>query len=229
MKTYKIHFIRHGLTEQSEDGRYIGRRDLPLSLEGRRLLLALKEEYGYPAVQKVYRSPLRRCEETAALLYPDSWTEIVEGFNELNLGVFEGKTVSELKNDPNYKKWIKGEEQRAPGGESGEEFMRRTVLAFGEMLEDMIAHKITSAAVVTHGGVLMNLLSALGIPKRPMQQWAVSAGMGYTVLVDAAMWMRSGAFEVYAALPVGIDKVDTQRDYEVYELERDSEGDEADG
>ena len=34
MRTYRIHFIRHGLTEANADGRYIGVTDLPLSDSG---------------------------------------------------------------------------------------------------------------------------------------------------------------------------------------------------
>ena len=48
MKTYKIHLLRHGITEANADGRYIGRTDLPLSPEGLAALL-LKELSGlYP-------------------------------------------------------------------------------------------------------------------------------------------------------------------------------------
>ena len=44
MKTYKIHLLRHGMTEANETGRYIGKTDLPLSPEGLAALLQLKEQ-----------------------------------------------------------------------------------------------------------------------------------------------------------------------------------------
>ena len=54
MISYKIYFIRHGLTEGNEEGRYIGSTDLPLSREGQEALDRLQEECEYPDVQKVY-------------------------------------------------------------------------------------------------------------------------------------------------------------------------------
>ena len=44
MKNYKIHLIRHGMTEANETGLYIGTTDLPLSPAGLRDLLDKKED-----------------------------------------------------------------------------------------------------------------------------------------------------------------------------------------
>ena len=56
-------------------------------------LRSLKETYAYPKVQKVYTSPLLRCRQTAEILYPDHWTQVVEGFMEYDFGEFEGKNT----------------------------------------------------------------------------------------------------------------------------------------
>ena len=34
MVTYKLHFIRHGMTDGNRTGRYVGRTDVPLCQEG---------------------------------------------------------------------------------------------------------------------------------------------------------------------------------------------------
>ena len=48
MKTYKIHLIRHGLTDANLDGRYIGSKsDVPLSASGVDELRLLKENTEY--------------------------------------------------------------------------------------------------------------------------------------------------------------------------------------
>ena len=68
MKTYRIHLIRHGLTQYNIDGVYSGRNETPLCEDGRNQLLQMKEEYKYPAVDFVFTSPLKRCTETAEIL-----------------------------------------------------------------------------------------------------------------------------------------------------------------
>ena len=71
MKTYKVHLIRHGLTQGNLDGRYVGARtDLPLCPEGVARLRRLQEDYDYPAADKLYVAPHLRCRQTAHLLYP---------------------------------------------------------------------------------------------------------------------------------------------------------------
>ena len=68
MLTYKIHLLRHGLTQANLDGRYIGRTDLPLCPEGRARLEKLRDACEYPWVERVYTSPLLRARQTAELL-----------------------------------------------------------------------------------------------------------------------------------------------------------------
>ena len=65
MKGYRIAFIRHGMTEANEDGRYIGTTDLPLSSLGAQELFDKLETLDYTNPQKVYTSPLKRCKQTS--------------------------------------------------------------------------------------------------------------------------------------------------------------------
>ena len=43
MKSYKIHLLRHGLTEANEKGWYLGLTDLPLSPAGLSALIEQKK------------------------------------------------------------------------------------------------------------------------------------------------------------------------------------------
>ena len=55
MKYYKLHLIRHGLTEGNLQGLYIGSgSDLPLCAEGRAQLKTLKKDFDYPQVPLVF-------------------------------------------------------------------------------------------------------------------------------------------------------------------------------
>ena len=88
----KCVLIRHGKTAGNLAGRYIGcRTDEPLCPEG----IAQLREGRYPAVERVFASPLRRCRETARLLYPAMEMEIVEDFRECDFGAFEGLSYAD--------------------------------------------------------------------------------------------------------------------------------------
>ena len=122
MKGYRISVLRHGLTEANEKGIYIGSTDMPLSAKGASELAAKMDEYDYPTVHRVYSSPLRRCTETADILFPCTELCVVDDLRELDLGVFENKSVDELLNNDEYKAWLRGgKDTRPPNGESLEE------------------------------------------------------------------------------------------------------------
>ena len=83
MRTYKIHLIRHGLTQGNLEGKYIGSTDLPLCPQGMAQLEGLLQEGEYPPVDRVYTSPLLRARQTAELLFPDRMLVEEPGLREL--------------------------------------------------------------------------------------------------------------------------------------------------
>ena len=93
MRTYKIHFIRHGLTEANLEGKYIGKTNLPLCSAGIERLEELKNKIDYPYVELVFSSPLSRCIETAEILYPAFEPTIIDELSEYDFGDFENKTA----------------------------------------------------------------------------------------------------------------------------------------
>ena len=202
MLTYKIHLIRHGLTRGNLEGRYIGRTDLPLCPEGRARLEKLRESCEYPWADVVCSSPMLRARETAQLLYPNRPLEVVEDLRELDFGDFEGRTIRDLEADPAFRAWVAAPAtQAAPHGESSAELAARAQDAVARIFARMMEKRITSAAVITHGGLIMNLLAAMGLPQREAVRWSVESGRGYTCLLSAQMWMRDHKFEVYEQIP----------------------------
>lgn len=210
MKGYRISLIRHGLTEANEKGIYIGRTDLPLSAKGESELCSKMEEFEYPHVHRVYSSPLRRCTETADILFPSAELCVVEDLIELNFGEFEGKSVDELINRQDYKEWLKGGmDKRAPSGESMEELCVRTYKAFHEIIMDMMNDGITHSAVITHAGIISNMLSCFGLPKIDPKEISCPTGEGFEIIVTAKMWQQSQAFEILGVVPyekIGIEE-----------------------
>lgn len=204
MKGYRIAFIRHGMTEANEDGRYIGTTDLPLSSLGAQELFDKLETLDYPNPQKVYTSPLKRCKQTAGILYPNCYTVELNELREMDFGAFENKKAEDLMDTPEYKQYIKGGlDNPPPGGESAREMVNRCYEAIKIIISDMMYEGLTSAAVVTHGGIIMNMLSCFGVPKRKPMEFACDFGEGFEVLVTASMWQRSEAFEILGRYPDG--------------------------
>lgn len=224
MKTFKIHLIRHGITQGNLDGKYIGATDLPLCEEGIVQLGRLADEFEYPRVQKVYTSPLRRAVETAELIYPDNFIQKVDSLREYNFGQFENRSMEELQGDPAFTAWMDSGMTGAPeGGESREQFEQRLILGFNQVILDMMREGISSAALVSHGGVLMYLLSKFGLPQRRALDWQIEAGKGYTVLTYAQLWARDQYVEVYDPLPYGVQQQGGPAEYSFFDVEQDSE------
>lgn len=208
MLTYKIHLIRHGLTQGNLEGKYIGTTDTPLCDEGRSQLRDMAQTYEYPVVDRVYTSPLLRACESAELLFPDRFIETVDSLREFDFGDFEGRTIHDLEKDPAFQEWVASPPSAcAPNGESGTALTLRATEALAYIFGQMMEKRMTSVAVVTHGGLIMNLLASMGLPEREMIHWGVKNGGGYTILLTTQMWMRDHKFEVYEQIPYeGIDR-----------------------
>ena len=196
MRTYKIHLIRHGLTDGNLKGQYIGRTDLPLIPEGIKELQMLKESIEYPNVPLLYSSPMLRCRQTAKILFPDNEITVIDNLKEYDFGDFEGKTASELEIDPAYLEWTSGKASCTPNGEDNAEFAKRIALGINEIIRDMMEKGVYRSAVIMHGGAIITFLASCGLPRRHLAEWATGNGRGYTILVDPTIYGRTGAVEV---------------------------------
>lgn len=202
MKSYYIQLIRNGLTAGNLDGKYIGHIDEPLSKEGNEQIAQMKKDYRYPLAEAVFSSPLRRCTETAKLIYPDRDPIIIDGFIEYNFGEFEGKTAEELETHPVFADWLAGKPGvSAPFGESNEDFANRIGQTMVKVVDGIIQSGITKTAIVTHGGVIMALLEMFGLPEASMHEWLTPGGCGYTIRVTPSLWSQGRKFEVIAQIP----------------------------
>lgn len=198
MKTYKIHLIRHGLTEANIKGQYVGNRtDLPLCSEGVDELRMLKDTVDYPDIERLYTSPMLRCKQTANIIYPDTDYTVIDEFSEYDFGQFEGKTAKELEKTEDFSLWTSGKISAPPGGESTENFIKRLALGFRFVVEDMMKNGVSSSAVIMHGGATMMLLSSCAVPRRAAVEWQSENGRGYSVMVTPSLYHSSGIIEVY--------------------------------
>lgn len=203
MKSYIIHFIRHGAIDETLSGKYIGTTDVPLSDKGRLDLKKLDYEYRYPGTQVVFTSPLKRCTQTCKILYPELNPLSITALSECNFGEWEGKTAEELKSNPDFEKWLAGDNSvKPPRGESNADFTRRICRMFESIVEGLMKTGTTESVIVTHGGVIMTLLAVYGLPQAKPFEWTMDNGFGYSLRVTPMLWQRDKVCEVFQTIPM---------------------------
>lgn len=177
-----VYLIRHGATRGNRQKRYVGVTDEPLLEASAAWLKSCKA----PRVNRVYVSPMRRCKETAALLYPYCRPEIVEDFRECDFGAFEYRNYQELQGNPDYQRFIDTMGASGfPGGENIGAFRRRCVKAWEQVMSGELQREEAgdggNFALVVHGGTLMSILEQYGRPAREYYGWQAENGRGYVM------------------------------------------------
>ena len=206
MKTFKLHLIRHGLTQGNLDGVFVGgSQDLPLCAQGTAGLHTMAQQYRYPAAPLLFLSPMLRAAQTADILFPAIARRVkLEDLREYQFGEFEGQKAADLAHNEGFLQWLNPQSDIAPaGGEDGKTFAARTARALHTMLMQQVTEGITEAICVTHGGVIMSMLGQKALPKKPPVEWRSENGCGFTVQTDTAMLMRDGLVEAVRILPHG--------------------------
>ena len=182
--------IRHGKTAGNLLGRYIGSRtDEPLCDEGREGLAGKQ----LPEVERLYVSPMKRCVETAEILWPGfdrKKMRKVTDLRECDFGDFENKNYKELSGNGDYQAWIDSNGTLPfPNGESMDAFKSRCLEAFARIVEEVSEAEqewiasgktgIFRAGIVVHGGTIMAILEQYGYPKAAYFDYQVKNGCGY--------------------------------------------------
>ena len=184
----KITWIRHGMTRANEEHRYLGKTDEPLSEKGIRFLQEKKKKSFFNAPEFLYASPMKRCVQTAEILFRRKPVLIPE-WKEMDFGQFEGKNYEELKDNPDYQKWIDSNGTLPfPNGESQESFRKRSTTGFKRCIEQCLKEEINEVAFVVHGGTIMSVLSSLATKEKDYFCWQVKNAEGFLVEVTKEEW-----------------------------------------
>ena len=193
--------LRHGKTAGNLLGRYIGSRtDEPLCDEGREGLAGKQ----LPEVERLYVSPMKRCVETAEILWPGfdrKKMQKVTDLRECDFGDFENKNYKELSGNGDYQAWIDSNGTLPfPNGESMDAFKSRCLEAFARIVEEVSGAEqewiasgktgIFRAGIVVHGGTIMAILEQYGYPKAAYFDYQVKNGCGYrlTPVEGTRLW-----------------------------------------
>lgn len=170
------------MTAASEEFRYCGATDLPLSAAGREALIALRAVCPNADGLRAVTSGMLRANETLKLLYGREPDRIEPDFAEIDFGAFELRSYAELKDDPAFIAWCADETGTIapPNGESGEAFRTRVDAALDRIREDSL--------IVCHGGVIAEILCRL-FPQEKKTRWEWQPKPGHGCVVeDGKYW-----------------------------------------
>ncbi|MBQ0059514.1 MAG: histidine phosphatase family protein [Lachnospiraceae bacterium] len=171
-----IYLIRHGITPGNSEKRYVGRTDEGLMLSEEERLPGLYPQGELAGVKHLVCSPMKRCRETAAILFPGMEQLLVEDFKEMDFGDFEYKNYQELKDDPAYQAYLDSMGRTPfPNSEPFEDFNARVRKAF----EALVPTLEDETALVVHGGTIMAILSGYGVPQQGYFDYMIKNGCGY--------------------------------------------------
>lgn len=149
--------VRHGQSTWNEARRWQGQADPPLTDFGARQAFDASLRLG--AVDAIFSSTLERARSTAAIISNQLGVGPVVSLAEIrerNAGDWQGMTRGEIEQEyPGYL----AENRRPPGWEPDSELQERVFTAFDEICS---AWPEGEVLVVTHGGVIYQVESALG-------------------------------------------------------------------
>lgn len=216
-----IYLIRHGATPGNLEKRYVGRTDEPLTKESVTILKKLRTHYPIP--QQVVTSPLKRCCQTASLLFPGIPSGCCEGLKECDFGRFEYQNYLELAGDEEYQRWIDSNGTLPfPGGESQADFQERCCAAFLESLADLQKKGCASVAYVVHGGTIMALMGRFCTEEKAYFDWQVKNQEGFACRMDDSASVSEGQrfLQLTERLPLPEEQLHKSGIEEVYVMQK---------
>jgi len=153
----KLYVTRHGETDFNVQKRYCGSTDIPLNQRGIEQAKQLSEKLNEINFNIIVASSLIRAKQTAEIIneYRNIPLILLDGFKERNLGVYEGLTHEEIKEEyPSFwgRKCTRELDDAPTNGETIRQFDERITKALLK-LEKEYSEK--SVLLVTHGGVAM--------------------------------------------------------------------------
>jgi broad specificity phosphatase PhoE len=146
--TVRLWLVRHGSTDSTDAGRFLGWKDEALNSSGLRQAERLRASIDTLAFDSIWSSDLLRSVQTAAVLA--AHFEKDERLREIDFGLLEGKTWDEC--EPELQQGLlEFDDFCAPGGESVTQLRSRVEQFLRELSKG-------DHLIATHGGVIRTLL-----------------------------------------------------------------------
>ena len=157
---YQFTFLRHGESVGNAQSRWQGQSDYPLTERGRAQARALAERWKAEAVKfdLVIASPLGRAKETAEIIASALAVKIELDpiWMERDIGEMEGLTADEVRQKP-QPPYVTPYNPIGGNGEGDWELYLRA----GKALHELLRRPTGSYLVVSHGGMLNQLMHAI--------------------------------------------------------------------
>ncbi|MDR3254178.1 MAG: histidine phosphatase family protein [Synergistaceae bacterium] len=164
--SHRVFLVRHGETAWNKEFRYQGISDVPLDDEGLEQARRVGLRLSLVPADRVLTSPLSRARRTTEIImeHNPSSAEITtkKELVEISFGIWEGLTVSEIKeiDGDTFSKWRETPFFCVPeGGESLSDVFGRSKTFADELIEAGSPGEDTF--VVAHGGVIRALAAVL--------------------------------------------------------------------
>ncbi len=168
----KIFLCRHGETSWNKEHKFQGVSNIPLNKTGLMQARKISELLKNEPIQAIYSSKLIRSIKTAEIINEFHRLELVSlpQLNELNFGVFEGKTMKQIAKEFGeaiYRRIYHKYDFKHPKGETYSKIDETRIKPFLEMLLREHANQVI--CIVAHEGVNRLIISNL-IGLNPREQ-----------------------------------------------------------
>jgi probable phosphoglycerate mutase len=154
-----LFLVRHGLTDWNEEGRLMGRTEVPLNERGRAQARAVGRALGEIGIVQVLASPQRRAQETAALIGGELGLAVTTEplVAEVWLGEkWLGKRFDEIAGDPDLERYFQDPTYTSEAVEPASAVQERMVQAL-----ERLRGTDGGVVVVSHGDPIRVLLAHL--------------------------------------------------------------------
>ena len=196
-----LYLMRHGAIEATEEKRFVGQIDPPLSPDGRKQSEWQGRQLMDIPFSEVWCSDLKRAYETAAIVTRDRGLAMLSApeLREINLGQWDGMAMSQIREQFPDLWQARGEDIghfRPPGAESFADLQQRAV----PFIRNIAAQSAGNTLIVTHAGVIRVLLcQVLQMPLSHLFRIHLDYG-GLTLIQDINGMSRVKAVNLYPAL-----------------------------
>jgi broad specificity phosphatase PhoE len=157
---YNFVFLRHGESIGNAESRWQGQSDYALTEKGRNQAQALAKRWKSEGVKfdLIFASPLVRAKETAEIIAValNAKVELVPTLMERHIGEMEGLTVEEVRKKP-QPPYVTPYDPIGGEGEGDWALFLRA----GQALQALLRRPPGSYLIVSHGGLLNQLMNAI--------------------------------------------------------------------
>ena len=181
-----LYLIRHGDTEGTIKDLFYGSTDLPLVEQGVQQVKALRGHGVYPSPDgaKLCTSGMLRTEQTFELIFGDRSHDTIPDLKEIGVGIFEMKTIDEIRENAEARAWLDGEKPYMdfPEGETNDGFIERVARGLDMLKSDVVRSDVIS---VLHGAVIFTCMAMMfpGVKDKPWQ-WTPNPAGGYAIAFE---------------------------------------------